>query len=129
MTFKRRQTVGMSIGSPTENPGRRPPIELEAGQIWEAPTALKRKNRFRHIVWCGRPPEALRGIIGSAPTVGYVADPTAAHFPTTGHDSYVNIEGFRAWIRKYGAQLITAEQYEEAKPAMTSVKRAASRMR
>lgn len=129
MTFKRHRTVGMSIGSPSENPGRRPPIELEAGQIWEAPTALKRKNRFRHIVWCGRAPRALRHIVGQTATVGYVLDPDTPQFSETGHDSYLAIEGFRAWVRKYDARLITAEQYEEAKVGMTSMKRSALRIR
>lgn len=117
-------------GLPLPQTARRKPPELAPGQIWEAQTATRHpKTRFRHILWCGRAPAALATVVGPGSTVGYVRSPDAPQFPETGHDSYVSIEGFRSWIRKNNARLISPAGYAEAKDAPLPGKRSPLRLR
>lgn len=77
---------------------------FKPGQVW-SPTVPGKRAKPRTIVWVGPCKYAEPGVT----TIGYVEDPANPKFPApanskfSGHDSWVQVSAFKAWIKKYNA--------------------------
>ncbi len=81
---------------------------LAPGQRW-VPTREGSRAKARVIVWRGDFPKIMDHLRGFAPTVGWVHDPKAPSFRNTGHDSWMSVASFRAWIARHEAVLQEGE--------------------
>jgi hypothetical protein len=79
--------------------------QFSVGQTW-TPTRDGSRAKARTIVWVGDAPPSVP--VWEPLTVGYVCDAAKPLFKE-GHDSWMSMESWKAWVKKHGAKVVGNE--------------------
>ncbi len=95
-----------------DGPGVSGLMDLPVPGITYAPTRPGSTAKPRTVAWAGEAPPALGAafaFVSGYASVGYRFDtnPSHAHWPDTGHDSWEFVGAWRAWVRKHAAVAVT----------------------